>query len=105
MSPDGLDECSDVWDVLVCWVVAEVPEAALLEEQAASELRQCETRIDLAVLGVVRPRLRRRLVQLRGFVRATQDDIVDALSLDADGPARRAFLARLQGEISKRGTI
>ena len=45
------------------------------------------------------------LVQLRGFVMATQDDLVDALSLATHGPTRRNFLARLQGEISKRGTI
>jgi type I restriction enzyme, R subunit len=45
------------------------------------------------------------LVQLRGFVMATQDDLLDALSLASDGPTRRSFLARLQGEISKRGTI
>jgi type I restriction enzyme R subunit len=45
------------------------------------------------------------LVQLRGFVAATQDDLVDSLSLATDGPTRRSFLARLQGEISKRGTI
>jgi type I restriction enzyme, R subunit len=45
------------------------------------------------------------LVQLRGFVMATQEDLADALSLATDGPTRRSFLARLQGEISKRGTI
>ena len=45
------------------------------------------------------------LVQLRGFVMATQEDLLDALSLATDGPTRRSFLARLQGEISKRGTI
>ena len=45
------------------------------------------------------------LVQLRGFVTATQEDLVDALSLATDGATRRSFLARLQGEISKRGTI
>jgi type I restriction enzyme R subunit len=45
------------------------------------------------------------LVQLRGFLMATQDGLVEALSLDTDGPTRRKFLARLQGEISKRGTI
>ena len=45
------------------------------------------------------------LVQLRGFVMATQEDLLDALSLGADGPTRRKFLARLQGEISRRGTI
>jgi type I restriction enzyme, R subunit len=45
------------------------------------------------------------LVQLRGFVTATQEDLADALSLATDGATRRSFLARLQGEISKRGTI
>jgi type I restriction enzyme R subunit len=45
------------------------------------------------------------LVQLRGFVLATQEDLADALSLATDGPTRRTFLARLQGEISRRGTI
>jgi type I restriction enzyme R subunit len=45
------------------------------------------------------------LVQLRGFLMATQLDLVDALHLGTDGPTRRQFLARLQGEIAKRGTI
>jgi type I restriction enzyme R subunit len=45
------------------------------------------------------------LVQLRGFVVATQEDVVESLQLDTDGPTRRKFLARLQGEITKRGTI
>jgi type I restriction enzyme R subunit len=45
------------------------------------------------------------LVQLRGFLRATQPTVADALSLDTDGPTRRKFLARLQGEITKRGVI
>ena len=45
------------------------------------------------------------LVQLRGFVMTTQEDLLDGLSLATDGPTRRSFLARLQGEISKRGTI
>jgi type I restriction enzyme, R subunit len=45
------------------------------------------------------------LVQLRGFVMATQDDLGEALSLGTDGPTRRKFLTRLQGEISRRGTI
>jgi len=31
--------------------------------------------------------------------------VAGSLSLDEDGPTRRKFLARLQGEISKRGTI
>ena len=45
------------------------------------------------------------LVQLRGFLLATQEPLVEALSLNTDGPTRRKFLARLQGEISKRGVI
>jgi type I restriction enzyme R subunit len=45
------------------------------------------------------------LVQLRGFLRATQEDLLEPLSLDTDGSTRRKFLARLQGEISKRGVI
>lgn len=45
------------------------------------------------------------LVQLRGFLLATQEPLVEALSLNTDGPTRRQFLARLQGEISKRGVI
>ena len=45
------------------------------------------------------------LAQLWAFVHHTQPDIVPALQLDEDGPTRRKFLARLQGEITKRGTI
>jgi type I restriction enzyme R subunit len=45
------------------------------------------------------------LVQLRGFLLATQPDTLEALALGTDGPTRRKFLARLQGEISRRGTI
>ena len=45
------------------------------------------------------------LAQLRAFLRATQPEVAEALDLDRDGPTRRKFLARLQGEISKRGTI
>ena len=44
-------------------------------------------------------------VQLAAFLNATQPDAAESLALDADGPARRKFLARLQGEISKRGAI
>ncbi|GMV06941.1 MAG: hypothetical protein AMXMBFR53_32160 [Gemmatimonadota bacterium] len=43
--------------------------------------------------------------QLSSFLRATQPEVGDALHLDQDGPMRRKFLARLQGEITKRGTI
>ena len=45
------------------------------------------------------------LAQLRAFLQATQPEVAEALDLDHDGPTRRKFLARLQGEISKRGVI
>ena len=45
------------------------------------------------------------LVQLAAFLRDTQPAAADALTLSEDGPTRRAFLTRLQGEIAKHGTI
>jgi type I restriction enzyme R subunit len=45
------------------------------------------------------------LTQLTAFLRSTQPDVAEASELDNDGPTRRALLARIQGEISKRGTI
>lgn len=45
------------------------------------------------------------LVQLRGFLNATQPELVEAFSLDTNGPTRIKFLSRLQGEVSKRGVI
>ena len=45
------------------------------------------------------------LVQLAAFLRTTQPEAAEALALSEDGPTRRAFLTRLQGEISRRGTI
>ena len=45
------------------------------------------------------------LVQLRAFLHATQPEIATALRLDKGCPTRRKFLARLQGEINKRGSI
>ncbi len=45
------------------------------------------------------------LTQLSAFLRATQPVAAESLGLDEDGPTRRRFLARLQGEITKRGTI
>ncbi|MBS0328116.1 MAG: type I restriction endonuclease subunit R [Proteobacteria bacterium] len=45
------------------------------------------------------------LAQLAAFLGATQPQVCEALDLATDGPTRRKFLARLQGEISKRGTI
>ncbi len=43
--------------------------------------------------------------QLAAFLDATQPEAAESLALDEDGPTRRKFLARLQVEISKRGTI
>ena len=45
------------------------------------------------------------LVQLAAFLRATQPKVAESLDLDQDGPTRRKFLARLQGEVTKRGTV
>ncbi len=45
------------------------------------------------------------LFQIRAFLSATQPKVTEALDLGQDSPTRRKFLARLQGEISKRGTI
>ncbi len=45
------------------------------------------------------------LAQLRAFIAATQPPLLAALDLDHDSPTRQKFLARLQGEISKRGVI
>ena len=45
------------------------------------------------------------LVQLSAFLRATQPEVAESLGLSEEGPTRRRFLARLQGEITKRGTI
>jgi type I restriction enzyme R subunit len=45
------------------------------------------------------------LVQLQAFVTATQPFVIEALDLEKDSPTRQKFLARLQGEIAKRGVI
>ena len=45
------------------------------------------------------------LVQLQTFLETTQPESAAALRLAEDCPTRRKFLARLQGEINKRGTI
>lgn len=45
------------------------------------------------------------LVQLRAFLDATQSDVAEKLDLTDAGPTRQKFLARLQGEITRRGTI
>jgi type I restriction enzyme R subunit len=45
------------------------------------------------------------LPQLRAFLQTTQPKVAESLDLNNDSPTRRKFLARLQGEISKRGVI
>src|SRR5262249_3191999 len=45
------------------------------------------------------------LAQLRVFLAGTQEHLIQAFDLDHDGPTRQKFLARLQGEIGKRGVI
>lgn len=45
------------------------------------------------------------LAQLSAFLRATQPELADALSIDADTPARPAFLTRLREQITERGVV
>lgn len=45
------------------------------------------------------------LVQLQAFLEATQPEVLEHLSLDPDEPSGRQLLARLQGEITRRGVI
>lgn len=45
------------------------------------------------------------LSQLAAFLHATQPELVEALDLSNESPTRQKFLARLQGEITKRGII
>jgi len=45
------------------------------------------------------------LAQISLLLQATQPEIAKALEIDRDTPTRRKFLARLQGEITRRGTI
>jgi type I restriction enzyme R subunit len=45
------------------------------------------------------------LAKLLDFLRTTQPEKVKQLGLDEDGTGRRQFLARLQGEIAKRGVV
>src|SRR5215471_516592 len=45
------------------------------------------------------------LVQLSDFVFDTQKPLVEAFDLENETAARRSFLARLQGDIAKRGVI
>ncbi len=45
------------------------------------------------------------LIQLSGFIAATQPKAAGALGLETDGPTRRQFLARLSSELGNRGII
>ncbi len=45
------------------------------------------------------------LVQFAAFIKATQEHLVEPLDLEHDGPTRQKFLARLQGEVTKRGVV
>jgi type I restriction enzyme R subunit len=45
------------------------------------------------------------LVKLLDFLRATQPEVAGQLGLAEDSPRRTKFLARLQGEVAKRGVI
>ena len=45
------------------------------------------------------------LVQLKTFLEDTQPEVAATLDLGSDSNTRRQFLARLQGEVNKRGTI
>jgi type I restriction enzyme, R subunit len=45
------------------------------------------------------------LVPLAAFLKSTQIENSDALQISTEGPVRRKFLARLQGEITRRGVI
>lgn len=45
------------------------------------------------------------LCQFSEFIEATQPDLVESLGLTSDTPSRHKFLARLQGEITRRGVV
>ena len=45
------------------------------------------------------------IVQLKAFIAATQPALAAAFDVENDSPTRQKFLARLQGEIGKRGVI
>jgi len=45
------------------------------------------------------------LTKLLAFLQSTQPDVFDQLGLANDGPPRMKFLARLQGEVAKRGVV
>jgi type I restriction enzyme, R subunit len=45
------------------------------------------------------------LVQLQGFLEATQPAVSEAVQISVDGPTRRQFLARLEKQIGQRGVV
>ena len=45
------------------------------------------------------------LSKLLSFLSATQPNLIEQLCLDKEGPKRLQFMARLQGEIAKRGVV
>lgn len=45
------------------------------------------------------------LEHFAAFIESTQPDLVDSLGLTTETPTRHKFLARLQGEITKRGVV
>ncbi|MEQ4519291.1 DEAD/DEAH box helicase family protein [Pseudarthrobacter sp. B907] len=45
------------------------------------------------------------LGHFEGFIEATQPDLVEPLGLATESPARHKFLARLQGEVTRRGVV
>jgi len=45
------------------------------------------------------------LTKLLGFLRETQPNVLERIGITEDGPKRSTFLARLQGEVAKRGVI
>ena len=45
------------------------------------------------------------VAQLSSFLEATQPEVAESLDLTNDTPTRNNFLSRLQGEITKRGTV
>ena len=45
------------------------------------------------------------LVQLQGFLEATQPAVAEAVAIAVDGPTRRQFLTRLEKQIGQRGVV
>lgn len=45
------------------------------------------------------------LIQLEAFLSTTQSELLESIDLLTDSPSRRKLLARIQGEITKRGVV